>query len=177
MTISRLVRSQEDSTDDPRIRHPVQKGVNGHDRTALQRRLTRTPPRSVSASQPWSSRTIPAAEGLSAAAVQGHDMADRILMVTLETAMSLMGSSKADATIAYPTRRHDVAPALCRLAARRRRHRVRRTREGTPAPRPIVRVKPGAPPTRRPRASTRPRWPVDAKHPSKTANVFLRLPL
>ena len=56
---------------------------------------------------------------------------------------------------------------------RRRRRRVRRSREGAPAPRPVVRVRPVAPPERRPRASTRPRWPVDAKAPHKTANVFI----
>jgi len=56
---------------------------------------------------------------------------------------------------------------------RRRRRRVRRSREGAPAPRPVVRVRPVAPPERRSRASTRPRWPVDAKAPHKTANVFI----
>ncbi len=38
----------------------------------------------------------------------------------------------------------------------------RPSREGTPAPWSDVRVKPGALPERWPRASTRPRWPVDA---------------
>ena len=44
----------------------------------------------------------------------------------------------------------------------------RPSREGTPAPRSVFRVKPGAPSRRWPRASTRPRWPVDAKPPFKT---------
>ena len=35
-----------------------------------------------------------------------------------------------------------------------------------------LRVKPGAPPERWPRASTRPRWPVDAKAPFKNCECF-----
>ena len=45
--------------------------------------------------------------------------------------------------------------------------RPRPAREGAPAAWPDVRVKPGAPRRRWPRASTRPRWPVDAKTPQK----------
>ena len=42
------------------------------------------------------------------------------------------------------------------------------SREGTPTRWPNVRVKPGTPPERWPRASSRPRWPDDAKTPFKT---------
>ena len=47
----------------------------------------------------------------------------------------------------------------------------RRSREGATAPRSDVRVKPGAPPERWPRASSRPRWPDDAKTPFKNYNA------
>ena len=57
-------------------------------------------------------------------------------------------------------------------STRRRRRRARRAREGTPASRPDVRVKPVAVPERWPRASSRPRWPDDAKQHLETANVF-----
>src|SRR5471030_3341067 len=49
----------------------------------------------------------------------------------------------------------------------------RRTREGTPTAWPNVRVKPAEKCQCGPRASTRPRWPVDAKSPLKNANVFI----
>jgi hypothetical protein len=52
----------------------------------------------------------------------------------------------------------------------------RPSREGTPTAWPDVRVKPVAPPERWPRASTRPRWPVDAPITLKKANVFLHPP-
>jgi len=42
--------------------------------------------------------------------------------------------------------------------------------------RPVVRVKPAALPMRWPRASTRPRWPVDAKAPLKTTVSSLNSP-
>ena len=58
----------------------------------------------------------------------------------------------------------------------RRRCAIRRTRIRTPTAWPDVRVKPGAPPERWPRASTRARCPVDAKTPLKMANVFLHPP-
>ena len=47
--------------------------------------------------------------------------------------------------------------------SRRRRLRHRPSREGTAAGRSVVRVKPGGLPSGRPRALTRPRWPVNAK--------------
>ena len=75
----------------------------------------------------------------------------------------------------------DAVRLRCRTAAqrtpspRRRRRRGRRTREGALTRWPAIRVKPGTPPKRWPRASARPRWPVDAKAPSKkSANVFLQ---
>ena len=50
----------------------------------------------------------------------------------------------------------------------------RRSREGTPTCWPDVRVKPGAPGQGWPRASSRPRWPDDAKTPLKnTKPVFV----
>jgi len=54
-----------------------------------------------------------------------------------------------------------------RTHARRKAPRRRLSREGAPAPRSEVRVKPGARRGGRPRASTRPRWPVDAKSQTK----------
>ena len=54
--------------------------------------------------------------------------------------------------------------------------RPRPSREGAPAPPSEVRVKPGAPPIGRPRASTRPRWPVDAKVKQEIGMVFLHPP-
>ncbi len=61
-------------------------------------------------------------------------------------------------------------------STRRRRRRVCRTREGAPTAWPDVRVKPAEPCQRRPRASSRPRRPDDAKATFKTANVFLHPP-
>ncbi len=57
-------------------------------------------------------------------------------------------------------------------STRRRRRRVRPSREGATAARPDLRVKPVAPPERWPRASSRPRWPDDAKTTFKNAKVF-----
>src|SRR5438552_4842862 len=48
----------------------------------------------------------------------------------------------------------------------------RRSREGAQAPWPVVRVRPGAPPRRWPRASTRPRRAVDAKVSPKVLRTF-----
>ena len=73
-----------------------------------------------------------------------------------------------------------MAKAISRVAriqaARREGVAPRRTREGASTAWPDVRVKPVAPPARWPRASTRPRWPVDAPITPKTANVFLHPP-
>jgi len=52
-------------------------------------------------------------------------------------------------------------------SAQRQAPARRPSREGAPALRPAIRVKPVALPRRWPRASTRPRWPVDAKSLSK----------
>ena len=52
----------------------------------------------------------------------------------------------------------------------------RPSREGAPTPRSVVRGRPGAPPTGWPRASSRPRWPDDAKITLKIADVFLHPP-
>jgi len=71
-----------------------------------------------------------------------------------------------------PYRATGRRPAAQRYSTRRRRRRVRRSREGALASWPDVRVKPGAPPMRWPRASTRPRWPVDAKTPFKEMRMF-----
>ena len=48
----------------------------------------------------------------------------------------------------------------------------RPAREGTPTRLPAVRVTPGAPPERWPRASSRPRWPDDAKPIAKNLTNF-----
>ena len=65
-----------------------------------------------------------------------------------------------------PRRAHAV-PVRTPQASHRRP-----SREGTPTTRPDVRVKPGAPPIGWPRASTRPRWPVDAKDNFQNCGCF-----
>ena len=66
----------------------------------------------------------------------------------------------------------DVGRVAHMPATRRRRRRARRTREGALAGWPEVRVKPGALCQRGPRASTRPRRPVDAKTILKNGECF-----
>jgi len=63
-------------------------------------------------------------------------------------------------------------PPFAQTHRRRRSVCHRPSRKGTPAPRPVIRVRPSAPPTRRPRAPTRPRWPVGAKLPQKMTPLF-----
>jgi hypothetical protein len=58
----------------------------------------------------------------------------------------------------------------------RRRCANRRTRVGMPTRWPDVRVKPVAPPERWPRASSRPRWPDDAKSTLKKRRAYLSQP-
>ena len=67
-------------------------------------------------------------------------------------------------------RRRDASRRAAKRAPKARRPGP--SREGAPATRFDVRVKPAARLPRWPRASTRPRWPVDAKSPFKNHRVF-----
>ena len=61
--------------------------------------------------------------------------------------------------------------ATAKRGRRRRPHRP--PREGAPTRWPDVRVKPGSPPERAPRALTQPRWLVDATFPTKKRARYL----
>jgi len=65
-----------------------------------------------------------------------------------------------------------TTPQASRANAAPKALRKRPSREVASTSRSEVRVRPGAPPGRWPRASTRPRWPVDAKAKSKNQRMF-----
>jgi hypothetical protein len=66
-----------------------------------------------------------------------------------------------------PARPRARAPARAQPRPRSRRAAPSTSRQGTKATRPAIRVRPGGQCQGWPRASTRPRWPVDAKTPPK----------
>ena len=78
--------------------------------------------------------------------------------------------------VSLPGNMNDDMPAIASRSAasstRRRRRRARRSREGTLTAWPVVRVKPGSPPKRWPRASSRARCPDDAKTTYKNGCGF-----